>query len=99
LENKLHLWPDAGLKSENGFHETRTAAWKRHHPDLKLTQEHRAELQRINEAAYAEHLAWLEGWWSRISEWPGVARAAWTPPALPEDPFTFPALQAIAVNT
>ncbi|MEQ2005828.1 MAG: radical SAM protein, partial [Limisphaerales bacterium] len=32
LENKLHLWPDAGLKSENGFHETRTAAWKRHHP-------------------------------------------------------------------
>ncbi|MEQ2008535.1 MAG: hypothetical protein ABMA26_17285, partial [Limisphaerales bacterium] len=63
------------------------------------TQEHRAELQRINEAAYADHVAWLEGWWSRISEWPGVERAAWTPPALPTPPFEVLALQSLAVGT
>lgn len=100
LESRLHLWPDAGLQSENAFHEIRKAEWNRQHPDLKLSTEQRAELKRLNEAAYAEHLAWLEGWWSRISEWPGVERAAWTPPASPANsPFTIPALQSLTVNT
>ena len=100
LESRLHLWPDGGLQSENAFHEIRKAEWNRQHPDLKLSTEQRAELKRLNEAAYAEHLAWLEGWWSRISEWPGVERAVWTLPALPAPPppFTVPALQALTVN-
>lgn len=99
LESKLHLWPDADLKSENCFHEIRKAAWKRHHPGVKLTLEQRAELNRLSAIAYAEHRVWLGGWWSRISEWPGVERAAWTPPALPADPFSVPALQALKANT
>ena len=98
LEDKLHLWPDAELQSENCFHEMRKAAWTRQHPDAVLTKEQRVELKRLDEAAYADHVAWLEGWWSRISEWPGVSRAAWTPPALPVSPFTVPALQALTAN-
>ncbi|MEN9575612.1 MAG: hypothetical protein RL514_3467 [Verrucomicrobiota bacterium] len=99
LEGKLHLWPDAELQSENCFHEMRKAAWTRQHPDAVLTKEQRVELKRLDEAAYAEHVAWLEGWWSRISEWPGVARTAWTPPALPASPFTVPALHVLSVNS
>ncbi len=66
LEGKLHLWPDAGLESENCFHAIRRAAWKRQHPDLEFTLAQRAELKRLSDVAYAEHLAWLEGWWSRL---------------------------------
>ena len=99
LEGKLHLWPDARLESENCFHQIRRAAWKRQHPNLKLTLEQRAELNRLSGIAYAEHRIWLGVWWSRISEWPGVKRAAWAPPALPADPFTVPALQSLTVST
>ncbi len=98
LEHKLHLWPDAGLESENCFHEIRRAAWKRQHPDLQLTREQRAELKRLGDIAYQEHRVWLGVWWSRISEWPGVERATWTPPELPADPFAVPALHALTVN-
>ncbi|NDE97673.1 MAG: hypothetical protein EB034_05255, partial [Verrucomicrobia bacterium] len=98
VEHKLHLWPDAGLESENCFHEIRRAAWKRQHPGLKLTLEQRSELKRLGDIAYAEHRVWLGGWWSRISEWPGVEQAPWTPPALPADPFTVPAMQGLTVT-
>lgn len=93
LLDRLHLWPDSGLESESAFTAIRKADWVQRHGDVKLTKDQKAELKRLNDAAYVEHTAWLQGWWSRISEWPGRERAAYTPPQLSaESPFTAPTL-------
>lgn len=93
LLDRLHLWPDSGLESESAFHSIRKADWVQRNGDVTLTKEQKAELKRLNDAAYVEHTAWLQGWWSRISEWPGRERAAYTPPQLSaESPFTAPTL-------
>lgn len=99
VEERLHLWPDAALKAKGRFMQMRSAEFARVHPGVELARAQRAALKQMDQLAYEQHLAWLEGWWSRISEWPGVERAAWTPPALPANsPFTAPALQALTVN-
>lgn len=64
----LHLWPDAHLESNGQFLKLR----KMKRAGLKLTrlekQRYEQEDQRIYEDQY---LPWLNGWWDRISEWPG----------------------------
>lgn len=99
LLDRLHLWPDSGLESESAFQAIRKADWVQRHGDVKLTKEQKAELKRLNDAAYVEHTAWLQGWWSRISEWPGLARAAYTPPQLSAaSPFTAPTLAELTAQ-
>lgn len=99
LLDRLHLWPDSGLESESAFQAIRKADWVQRHGEGKLTKEQKAELERLNDAAYVEHTAWLQGWWSRISEWPGLARAAYTPPQLSAaSPFTAPTLAELTAQ-
>ena len=58
LAHCLHLWPDASLKSKNGFMEMRKSA--------RLV----GTVEGEDDEAYAEHLAWVERCHARISEWP-----------------------------
>ena len=58
LAHCLHLWPDASLKSKNGFMAMRAAA--------RLV----GAVEGEDAEAYAEHLAWVERCHARISEWP-----------------------------
>lgn len=79
LKDRLHLWPDLALKNESDFLELRKDLWK--DAELSKVEEiHRA----IQDQAYYDtlYLPWLEGWWSRISEWPGKRPRQWSCPAL-----------------
>lgn len=100
LGNRLHLWPDAGLKAHGRFLEMRRAEFLRTHGDLALTLAQRKVRNTLDAAAYQGHVDWLQAWWDRISEWPGTQNPApWTPPALPaHSPLTPPALAELNVQ-
>jgi DNA repair photolyase len=68
LGDCLHAWPDKQLLSESYFLKIRKQA--RDGQSLTRYQEqlHRAQDIEIYEKTFRP---WLEGWWSRISEWPG----------------------------
>ena len=100
LENRLHLWPDAGLKAHGRFMDIRRAEFLRVHGEVPLTLAQRKVRNTLDAAAYQAHLDWLEAWWDRVSEWPGTQNPApWTPPALPaQSPLVPPALAELNVQ-
>lgn len=65
--DRLHLWPDKGLLSEQGFYGYRKLIWKK--PDLTALEI--KQKTKHDKALYEkEFKPWLQKWWSRISEWP-----------------------------
>ncbi len=96
LIHRLHLWPDAGLKAKARFMQQRRQEFVRVRGEVELKPEQRLALKAADEAAYGGHVAWLNAWWERVSEWPGTPNPApWTPPALPEHPLTPPTMVAV----
>ncbi len=68
LVDHLHLWPDKQLGSKTQFLALRKAL--RANNDLTRFQRKLAKAE--DERFYNEkYKPWIEGWWSRISEWPG----------------------------
>lgn len=68
LLGRLHLWPDASLGSEAEFLKLRKQTWQ----NLELTRYQRKLAKQEDERYYDEKFKpWIEGWWRRISEWPG----------------------------
>ena len=64
----LHLWPDADLGSKDRFLELR----KIKRAGLLLTKHQEKRHQQEDQNYYEKtYLPWLNGWWTRISEWPG----------------------------
>lgn len=81
LADRLHLWPDPGLKSQPTFMAVRRAEREQTHPERNWSKDELAQHHELDEEAYAAHVAWLEGWWARVSEWPGKpAETGWQPP-------------------
>ena len=71
LDDRLHLWPDADLRSPAKFSEARLEASGG--PNVKEweTKHQKAERLKTDEVAFKPYLAWLDHWHRRISEWPG----------------------------
>jgi len=68
LEKHLHLWPDKQLGAKGPF----LALRKMKRTGMALTAyERERHAEQDKEIYEKEYLPWLEGWWSRISEWPG----------------------------
>lgn len=79
IHDRLHLWPDQELKSETAILNIRKKAFLQIHPYATAHEKalaHQADLQ-----AYAGFETWINGWHSRISEWPGTRAMANTSPA------------------
>jgi len=89
LQDRLHLWPDPALNSRDRFMHIRKEEFALLHAGAELTEDQKDQIKDADLAAYQQHLAWLEGWWSRVSEWPGKApNPEWQVPALPtSSPF------------
>lgn len=90
IEDKLKLWPDPTLKPRSKFMKIRHEEFQKKYAGVQLTPAQRKWVKQADEEAYSRHLAWLQGWWARISAWPGVPpQENWTIPALPvESPFS-----------
>jgi len=73
LSEVLHLWPDHDDLSRK---KTFLSARKLLRADLKLDEEE-LKVRAQEDAGYyeKEYLPWLQGWWNRVSEWPGQKRA------------------------
>ena len=69
LDHCLHLWPDKQLGTKGGFLKLRQS--KRVGMKLTEYEKKRYAQQDLNDYE-KKYLPWLEGWWSRISEWPGA---------------------------
>jgi hypothetical protein len=65
----LHLWLDKQLASKSYFLKIRKQT--RDRQSLTGYEELRSQAQDIEIYEKTFH-PWLEGWWSRISEWPGA---------------------------
>ena len=79
IQDRLHLWPDADLKNKKGYLELRKSLWK----NGKLSEAQQIHAANQDGVFYDTlYLPWLNGWWSRISEWPGMRRAKWRYPVL-----------------
>jgi hypothetical protein len=65
--DRLHLWPDKDLISEQGFLNYRKSKW--HKPDLTAFEIERQK-KHDQEIYENEYRPWLQKWWERISEWP-----------------------------
>ncbi len=82
LADRLHLWPDPELKSRKLFMALRRAEREQDHRARVWSKEEQAAHHELDEDAYAAHVAWLNGWWARVSEWPGKeAEPSWQPPS------------------
>jgi DNA repair photolyase len=90
IAHKLKLWPDKSLASKSAFMKIRHEEFAKKYPRVQLTPTQRDWVKTADEKAYAQHLAWIHGWWAKISQWPGVQpQEGWTIPALSaESPFT-----------
>lgn len=68
LLEHLHLWPDQSLGSRSQFLQLR----KQLRSDTVLTRYQRQLAKQEDEKYYDQkYHPWIEGWWNRISEWPG----------------------------
>ena len=68
LERHLHLWPDQQLGVKTRFLKLR----KIKRAGLKLTAHQKKRHAELDQETYdKKYLPWLEGWWNRVSEWPG----------------------------
>ncbi len=65
--DRLHLWPDKDLISEQGFLNYRKSKW--HKLDLTAFEIERQK-KHDQEIYENEYRPWLQKWWERISEWP-----------------------------
>ena len=77
LLDRLHLWPDQNLANEKAFFAAlRTALPSQHQPRTHYEETRWQEAQR---PALESCKTWIEGWHSRISEWPGIrgGKARW----------------------
>jgi DNA repair photolyase len=64
----LHLWPDQDLEDKGPFLKLRESQ----RANLQLTKHQQNQHTQQDEHIYkSEYLPWLNGWWDRISEWPG----------------------------
>jgi DNA repair photolyase len=64
----LHLWPDKSLKTKKYFLQSRHLSRK----GMRLTRiENQQQKENDLQVYEREFLPWLQGWWSRVSEWPG----------------------------
>ena len=64
--NHLHLWPDANLATKSQFLSLRRSQ------RVGLTKRQVQLANEQDEKDYDEkYYPWLEGWWTRVSEWPG----------------------------
>jgi DNA repair photolyase len=83
IQDCLHLWPDPALRfiaksakantSKQGFIERLKTDYGVPEADV--------------ESVYERYDAWIQGWWNRISEWPGRTQPEWTVPGIPSDRF------------
>jgi len=84
FEDLLHLWPDASLTSEAQFLKMREAIFRRNFPEAKETRKETAKRRRADLRSFKQHLAWVNRWHARVSEWPGQKRSKrWKIPTLP----------------
>lgn len=83
IQDRLHLWPDPDLMftAKGAKANTSKQAFLE-----RLTSEYgvpEAEVEAVSE----RYTAWLQQWWRRISEWPGMTQPAWTIPEIPDKCF------------
>jgi DNA repair photolyase len=91
LADRLHLWPDPELKSRELFMAVRRAEREQDHPARVWSKDELAAHHQLDEEAYAAHVAWLTGWWARVSEWPGEPKeTAWQAPSYVTVPLVPP---------
>lgn len=84
LAERLKLWPDTALGSRSMFFKMRDAEFNQNHPNLVLTGAQKKAKKAADETAYLSYKAWLQGWWNKISAWPGMpAQVGWSIPAIP----------------
>lgn len=82
IVDQLHLWPDQELRF-GATTPTATTSKKRF---LDRLQSEYGVPEAEVEDVYLRYTAWLEGWWTRISEWPGQAKQeGWTVPTIPAE--------------
>jgi DNA repair photolyase len=68
LLDRLHLWPDKHLATKSQFLSIRRSQRQ------NLTPPQKKLAKEQDEKYYHEkYYPWIEGWWNRISEWPGRA--------------------------
>jgi DNA repair photolyase len=77
--DRLHLWPDKELRSKTAILSIRKKAFLQSHPHA--TTHEKALAQQADLHAYARFESWIDGWHTRISEWPGSGTVEATPPA------------------
>lgn len=91
LADRLHLWPDPELKSRKHFLAARSAERAQAYPDRAWSKGELAANRELDETAYAAHVAWLERWWTRVSEWPGKPEnTSWKTPTYEVLPLVRP---------
>ena len=82
LADRLHLWPDPELKSRKLFMAVRRAEREQDDRERVWSKGEQAAHHELDEDAYAAHVAWLNAWWARVSEWPGKeADTGWQQPS------------------
>jgi DNA repair photolyase len=89
--DRLHLWPDSDLDSKAKFLEIRKDLWRQLYPDSTPDKNELDARKQQDIAAFETLHAWIQGWWSRISEWPGQPKQAdWEVPSLPPSSLFVP---------
>lgn len=97
IADRLKLWPDAMLGAQGHFHKILKSEFELHNSGVSLTKGEKLALGELTKEAHERFIEWLEGWWGKISEWPGVpAQTGWTRPAvLTSSPFEPPTLDEV----
>ena len=71
LADKLHLWPDASLKTKQPFLDARALLRTKSNGGHRLTNHEKQRNRDADEIAYGKFEQWITHWHSRTSEWPG----------------------------
>lgn len=84
--DRLHLWPDPDLRFDAKSKGARFS-FGNFQRMLHGGGRDARQTKQADSVALVQHQAWIDGWWARVSEWPGTNRAIdWNVPALPEMP-------------
>jgi DNA repair photolyase len=103
MVDRLKLWPDAALAAKGPFLKIRKEEFEKANPSVTLTKNQAAILKRLNLEEHQQFQTWLQGWWDKVSEWPGVpTQISWARPALlassPFDPVPLERIREIAAK-